>query len=160
MLSNDTAHGPAQSSTAKLVGAVILLVAVVGILAVALSMASSPGAARFPINNFTNIDDTATVTPSGQNVAISGWVKCTEGQIAEISVTVTQGEIEAKGGTHVRCLGQSEVQTWVIHVTSHGPEAFDVGSSVQVEARAVTRSQGEQTDAHTWLNDAVTLIRR
>jgi hypothetical protein len=161
MLANGTEDRSEKRSTAELLGVLVLLVAVFGVLALALSMASSPGAARFPIDNFTNVDDTATATPRGQNVAISGWVKCTEGHMTEIRVTVTQGSTEAEGSTRVRCLGQSEVQTWVVHVTSRGPETFDVGSSVQVDAWAVTRSRGEQTDGpHTWSNDDVTLIRR
>lgn len=133
------------------------------VVALFLSGMSGPADARFPINNFTNVDDTATVTPSGQNVAVSGWVKCTEGQIAEVRVTVTQGQTgaEATGRTRVRCLGQTEVQSWTIHVAPRGPTGFDADSPVRVDAWAVTRSQGERTDGpHTWTNEEMDLVRR
>lgn len=136
----------------------------VGLLAVVvllLSGMSGPAEALFPINNFTNVDDTATVTPSGQQVAVSGWVKCTEGQSAEVRVTVFQGSTgaEATGRTRARCLGQEDRQVWTVHVTTRGAAAFDPSSPVRVEAWAVTRSQGERTDGpHTWTNEEVDLI--
>jgi hypothetical protein len=143
------------------VGTVVLLLAVLGIAFLAISAASQPAAARFPINNFTNVDDTATATPGGQNLAVSGWVKCTEGHIAEIRVTATQGSTEASGRTHVRCLGQTETERWKIHVATHGPVAFDASRTVEIDAWAVTRSRGDRTaEPHTWSNPAVTLLDR
>lgn len=140
----------------SVVGVSLALLLVAGPLLV-----SDPAAARFPINNFTNVDDTATVTPSGQNIAVSGWVKCTEGEIAAVRITARQDGVEATGKTHVRCLGEETVQFWTIHATSRGPNSFDTSSTVDVDAWAVTRTRGERTDGpHTWSNDDVTLIRR
>lgn len=122
---------------------------------------SGPAAAKFPIDNFTNVDDTATVTPSGRNVGVTGWVKCTEGEIVEVRVTVVQGSTEATGRTHARCLGEEEVQSWTVHATTRGRETFDTGAAVRVDAWAVTRSRGERTDGpHTWSNDEVALSER
>jgi hypothetical protein len=135
------------------------LLVVVGLF---LTGASGPAEARFPINNFTNVDDAATVTPSGQNVAVSGWVKCTEGEIAEVRVTVSQESTgtAAAGQTRVRCLGEETVQRWTVHVATR-PGAFDASRPVRVDAWAVPRSQGERTDEpHTWTNDDVRLIER
>lgn len=137
---------------------------VVGLFAVAVLLlvgASGTADAKFPIDNFSNVDDTATVTPSGRNVGVTGWVKCTEGEIVEVRVTVVQGSTEATGRTHTRCLGREEVQTWAIHATTRGPDAFDAEGTVRVDAWAATRSRGERTDGpHTWTNEDVTLTRR
>jgi hypothetical protein len=138
-------------------------VAVCLFVVVALLVAGTSGSAdaRFPIDNFTNVDDTATVTPSGQNVAVSGWVKCTEGHVVEVRVTVRQGSTEATGRTHARCLGQTTVQHWAIHAPSRGPAVFDPSEPVRVDAWAATHSRGERTDGpHTWSNDDVTLRER
>jgi hypothetical protein len=133
------------------------------VVVVALLVAGTSGSAdaRFPIDNFTNVDDTATVTPSGQNVAVSGWVKCTSREIVEVRVTVVQDSTTATGRTHARCLGLTEVQLWTVHVSPRGPASFDASSTVRVDAWAVTRAQGERTDVpHTWENDDVTLRER
>lgn len=128
-------------------------------LVLVLTGTSGPVAAKFPIDNFTNVDDTATVTPSGRNVAVSGSVECTEG-IAEIRVTVLQGPTEATGRTHARCLGDDEIQSWTIHATTRGSDAFDVRRPVRVDAWAVTRFRGERTDGPLeWTNERVTLTR-
>ena len=137
------------------------MVGLFAVVVLLLSVSSAPADARFPIDNFTNVDDTATVTPSGGNVGVSGWVKCTEDDIVEVRVTVVQGTTEATGRTHARCLGREEVQTWTIHATTRGPDTFDTEGTVRVDAWAATRSQGERTDGpHTWTNDEVTLTRR
>ncbi len=139
-------------------------VLVVGLLAVAVFLLggmSGPADARFPIDNFTNVDDTATVTPSGQNVAVSGWVKCTEGHVAEVRATVIQDSVTATGRTRVRCLGLTEVRRWTVRVTTRDPTAFEADSPVRVDAWVVTRSRGERTDGpHTWTNPDVTLVGR
>jgi hypothetical protein len=143
-----------------IVGTVVLFGVVLAVAGFGLSAASQPAEARFPINNFTNVDDTATVTPSGQNVAVTGWVKCTDGHIAEIRVTATQGATEASGRTHVRCLGQTETELWEIHVATHGPATFDTSRTVEIDAWAVTRARGDRTaEPHTWSNP-VTLLER
>lgn len=142
----------------------LLLLLVFGFLilvAVGVAAVSEPVEARFPINNFSNIDDTATVTPNGTNIGVSGWVKCTEGEIAEVRVTVTQDSVDADGTTRVRCLGLTAPQTWTIHVSPTGPDSFDVERSVHVDAWAVPRAQGDRTDdPHEWTNEDVELVTR
>ena len=133
------------------------MVGVIALSFVLLSLVSGPAAALFPINNFSNVDDTATVTPSGQNLGVSGWIKCTEGEIAEVRVTVTQGSTQATGRTHLRCEGESVAERWEVRLAARGPDAFDPDRTVRVDAWGVTRSRGKMTDGpRTWSNPNVT----
>lgn len=155
----DRHHSDAARRThlATVVAAIAFLAAV----ALVLTIASGPADARFPIDNISNVDDTASVTPSGANVAVSGWIQCTDGEIAEVRITVSQADTVATGKTHVRCVGLDERQSWTIHVSPHGPATFTTGDTVQVDAWAVPRARGHPTDTpHTWTNDAVTLTPR
>lgn len=139
----------------------LLTVGLFALVVLLLGATSTPVDAKFPIDNFTNVDDTATVTPSGTNVAVTGWVKCTEGEIVEVRVTVAQGSTQATGRTRARCLGEEEVQHWTVHASTRGRTAFDTDGTVRVDARAVPHARGERTDEpHEWTNEAVTLTRR
>lgn len=139
----------------------VAAVAFVAAVALVLSVATAPATARFPIDNVSNVDDAATVTPSGANVAVTGWIQCTDGEIAEVRITVSQGDTAATGKTHVRCAGLDERQSWTIHVSPRGPDTFDAARNVSVDARAVPRARGQRTDdPHVWSNDEVSLLPR
>lgn len=141
---------------ATLAGAGLVVVLVGGLAAT-----SGTADAKFPIDNISNVDDTARLTPSGQNVAVSGWVACTAGEIAELRVTVTQGSTVATGQTHTRCLGEDTRAAWTIHAVTRGPDAFEADDTATVDAWAVTRDRGTITDGpHTWTNPDVELHER
>lgn len=152
---------PIRSLRGALAHAVLVLGLLV-VLVLVVAGTSGTADARFPIDNISNVDDTATVTQSGRNVAVTGWVKCTAGEIIELRVTVVRDSTEATGRTHARCFGLEEARPWTVHASTRGRAAFDTAGTVRVDAWAETRSRGETTSdgPHTWTNEAVALTRR
>lgn len=100
------------------------------------------------------IDETATLTPSGHNVRVTGPIGCDAGEIVHIRVRVTQSSTGAiaEGTFHARCTGDREAMTtqpWSVRAATHGNVAFEPGEA-HVEAWARTVNRGEQTDMHNW----------
>lgn len=124
-----------------------------------LVVSADPAEARFPINNFTAIDDDAIINPSGQNIEVTGTTQCTEGELVKVNVRVEQDGVEAFGQTRERCLGENTVLHWNIHAATHGPSSFVADEDAHVWAEARTYSKGKETDFHDWDED-VTVIER
>lgn len=155
---NRTTHDATLTSKRTLLILGILFVGTLSLITIGIIVASAPAEARFPINNVTLTDETATLNPSGHNVEVTGTTQCTEGEIVEVTVTVRQDHVEATGQTHERCLGEDTIQNWSIHAATRGSESFNEGNA-HVEAEARTYAKGKQTDEHTWSSD-IDLVRR
>ena len=137
---------------------------VVGLLVLlALSVGTSePADARarfFPIPNATA--DEAVLMPSeDDDVVVTGGIKCAEGQLVEINVTVTQettGAV-ANGSTLTRCLGtDTQPRQWIVHAPTLSQTPFETDTAhIVVNTRTI--AQGEETHEWSWETD-VQLVR-
>ena len=142
-------------------GSGLLVVGLLVLLALSVGV-SDPADARprfFPIPNATA--DEAVLMPSeDDDVVVTGGIKCAEGQIVEINVTVTQettGAV-ANGDTLTRCLGtDGQARQWIVHAPTQSQAAFETGNAHLV-VNARTLAQGEETHEWSWEPD-VQLIR-
>lgn len=128
--------------------------AVAGIVLVGLLLAQ-PATAGTMLNT---IDETATLTPSGHTVAVTGPIGCDAGEIVHIRVRVTQSSTGAvaEGTFHARCTGDR--QPWTVRAATQGSTSFDPGEA-HVEAWSRTVDRGEQTDFVNWERE-VELVER
>lgn len=141
----------------------VTVIAVSLLVIFALSVGTSgPADARprfFPIPNATA--DTAVLTPTEDNdVVVTGGIKCAEGQLVEIDVTVTQESTDAvaKGSTLTRCLGtDKQPRWWAVHAPTLSQASFETGNA-HVVVNARTLANGKQTHEWSWEPD-VQLIR-
>ena len=103
------------------------------------------------------IGPVAIVTGNGRHVIVTGPIECTEGERAELRVTVTQRSTGAmaEGRAVITCTGN--LQQWEVVVSTEGSETFEEGPATAV-ALARTTARGEITDAHQWLVN-VTLLK-
>jgi hypothetical protein len=109
-------------------------------------------------NFLSRIDSVATVSENGRRLVLTGPVECTEGEKANIQVTVTQRSTGAvaKGRAIVTCTGN--VDQWELRALAVGRESFEEGAATAV-AFARTVNRGNTTDAHQWLVD-ITLMKQ
>ncbi len=102
------------------------------------------------------IDPVASMTDNGRHLVATGPLACTQGERADLHVTVTQratGAV-AEGRTRITCTGNT--QQWEVHASTQGKETFQEGSATAV-AIARTSARGDITDAHQWLVN-ITLV--
>ena len=102
------------------------------------------------------IDPVAIVTDNGRHIIVTGPIECTEGQRADIRVTVTQratGAV-AEGHTRITCTG--DTQQWEVHASTRDNETFEEGPATAV-ALGRTSDRGDTDDAHQWLVN-ITLV--
>jgi len=96
------------------------------------------------------------VADNGRHLIVTGPIECTQGERANLRVTVTQRETGAvaEGYTIFNCAGV--VEQWEVHAVTHGKAAFEEGPATAVGV-ARTTSRGTATDAHQWPVD-ITLV--
>ena len=102
------------------------------------------------------IDPVAVVAGGGRHLIVTGPIECTQGERAELRVTVTQRETGAvaEGYAFFTCAGVSE--QWEVHAVAHGKASFEEGPAT-AGAVASTSSRRQATDAHQWLVN-ITLV--
>jgi hypothetical protein len=96
------------------------------------------------------------VASGGRHLIVTGPIECTEGERAELRVTVTQRETGAVAEGYAIFKCTVETQQWEVHAVARGKASFEEGPAIAV-AVASTASRRESTDAHQWLVD-VTLV--
>ena len=113
----------------------------------ALSFLPSIAIAGIQVNT---IDPAAVLAENDRHLSVSGPIACTQGQHADIEVTITQRQTGAVafGRTRVLCTGY--IQHWEARAKSHGKNTFQVGQATAV-AMATTSTRGTTDDAHQWL---------
>lgn len=122
-------------------------------LTVATVFVSSLAFAKVVINT---IDPVAIVAGGGRHLVVTGPIECTQGERAELRVTVTQrttGAV-AEGYAIFNCAGT--IEQWEVHAVAHGKASFEEGPATAV-AVGSTSSRGTTTDAHQWLVE-ITLV--
>ena len=102
------------------------------------------------------IDAVAVVAGGGRHLIVTGPVECTQGERAELRVTVTQRETGAvaEGYAFFNCAGA--IEQWEVHAVTHGKATFEEGPATAVALGSST-SRGVTTDAYQWLVD-ITLV--
>lgn len=159
--SNRTIQNRASSRPRRSLWVTAIVVSLLIIFALSVGM-SGPADARarfFPIPNATA--DTAVLIPNEDNdVVVIGGIKCAEGQVVEIDVTVTQESTGAvaEGSTLTRCLGtDKQPGWWAVHAPTLSQASFETGKA-HVVVNARTLADGEETHEWSWEPD-VQLIR-
>ena len=132
---------------------VICFVAAAIVLTLAGVFVASLAFARTALNT---IDPVAIVADDGRHLIVTGPIACTQGERADLRVTVTQrttGAV-AEGYAIFNCAGV--IEQWEVHAVTHGKASFEDGPATAVGV-ATTSSRRETTDAHQWLVD-ITLV--
>ena len=117
------------------------------VAALVLSLFSGIAAAGIQVNT---IDPAAVLAENDRHLSASGPIACTQGQHADIEVTITQRQTGAvaSGRTRVLCTGY--IQHWEARVNTNGKNTFQVGPATAV-ALATTSTRAAIDDAHQWL---------
>jgi hypothetical protein len=131
----------------------VVLVTPVLLMMAMLVLTMAPAFASMTVNT---IDPTATITPNGRHLLVSGPIQCTEGEKVRIEVSVTQSSTGAVGKGVWQSLCTAEVQQWSLKAATQGKNTFEEGSA-HASAVGTTRERGKVTDARGW-SRTITLV--
>lgn len=99
---------------------------------------------------FNTIDPVATLQDHGRRITLHGPIACTRIEWVALRVTVTQRTTGAIAEGYAIRIGTPTVQPWEVIAAVRGEAAFEEGPVTAV-AVAVSRRNGDATDAHQWL---------
>jgi alpha-tubulin suppressor-like RCC1 family protein len=94
-----------------------------------------------------NIDPKVTLVVRDRIARVTALANCPQGDIVQINVSLTQGEISGRGITLGACTGQLE--RYELVVPAHGRTGFTPGTAV-AEAEAIIRAHGRVVDNQEW----------
>jgi hypothetical protein len=100
--------------------------------------------------NIVRIDADAGVSDNGRHLIVTGPLACTKGEVAYVSLRVTQHRTgaTAEGRTRLMCTGTT--QQWQVHAGTTDDETFEAGAATAVAYMRSTMRQ-YTTDARQWL---------
>ena len=94
-----------------------------------------------------NIDPKVTLVVRDRIARVAALANCPQGDIVQINVSLTQGEVSGRGITLGACTGQLE--RYELVVPAQGRTGFAPGAAV-AEAEAIIRARGRVVDNQEW----------
>ena len=94
-----------------------------------------------------NIDPKVTLVVRDRIARVTALANCPKGDIVQINVSLTQGEVSGRGITVGACTG--ELERYELVVPAHGRVGFAPGAAV-AEAEAIIRERGRVVDNQEW----------
>ena len=94
-----------------------------------------------------NIDPKVTLVVRDRIARVTALANCPKGDIVQINVSLTQGEVSGRGITVGACTG--ELERYELVVPAHGRVGFSPGAAV-AEAEAIIRERGLVVDNQEW----------
>ncbi len=94
-----------------------------------------------------NIDPKVTLAVRDRIARVTALANCPKGDIVQINVSLTQGEVSGRGITVGACTG--ELERYELVVPAHGRVGFAPGAAV-AEAEAIIRARGRVVDNQEW----------
>jgi alpha-tubulin suppressor-like RCC1 family protein len=94
-----------------------------------------------------NIDPKVTLVVRDRIARVTALANCPRGDIVQINVSLTQGEVSGRGITVGACTG--ELERYELVVPAHGRVGFAPGAAV-AEAEAIIRARGRVVDNQEW----------
>ena len=135
----------ARTASKKAVAAIVAAAILVGLITAQRALA------RIAMNT---IDPAGAISDNGRLVVLTGPIQCTQSEWIDLRVTVTQRARGAVAEGHLRVLGSTAVQQWVIAAPTQGGASFEAGPATAVALMA-TSLNGQVTDAHQWLVEVI-----